>query len=201
MDLDEVRPGLWYWTAPHPSWGGATDWPEQVGCVCYGSGQSTVLIDPLLPRGEEDVFWAFVDDLALPVDVLLTAAWHRRDAKAVADRYGTIVWAHERARQWLDFPTRGDELPDGVHAFSPDGDREGQVAFYLPEHEALVVAEFFMGTAEGLRLCPSPTLHDLDAFHRSMRKLLELPIERVLVSHGPPVLGEGSRRIAAALDA
>jgi glyoxylase-like metal-dependent hydrolase (beta-lactamase superfamily II) len=201
MDLREIASGLWYWTAPHPDWGGATDWPEQVGCVCYRSSRTTVLIDPLLPRGEEDTFWSFVDDLGLPVEVLLTASWHQRDAKAVAERYDTTVWAHERARQWLDFPTRSHTLPDAVDAFTPDGDQEGQVAFHLPEHQALVVAEFFMGTGDGLRLCPSPTLSDVDAFHRSMRKLLDLPIERVLVAHGEPVLADGRRRIAEALPA
>jgi glyoxylase-like metal-dependent hydrolase (beta-lactamase superfamily II) len=201
MNIHEVAPGLWYWTAPHPDWRGATDWPEQVGCVCYRAPETAVLIDPLLPPGEEPEFWEFVDGLALPVAVLLTAAWHRRDAQAVAERYGTTVWVHERARQWLEIPTRSDPLPLGVEAFTPDGDQEGQVAFYLPGHETLVVAEFFMGTGDGLRLCPSPTLQDLDAFHRSMRKLLDLPIERVLVAHGEPVLTEGRRRIAEALDA
>jgi hypothetical protein len=199
VNLLEVAPGLWYWTAPHPAWGGATDWPEHVGCVCYRATDATVLIDPLLPPGEEGAFWDFVDRLRLPVEVLLTASWHRRDARTVAARYRTTVWAHERATQHLDFATRSDALPEGVEAFTPDGDREGQVAFYLREHETLVVAELFMGTDEGLRLCPSPTLRDLDAFNRSLRTLLDLPIERVLVAHGDPVLADGRRRIAEAL--
>ncbi len=63
------------------------------------------------------------------------------------------------------------------------------------------MAEFFIGTDEGLQLCPSPTLRDLEAFHRSMRTLLDLPIERVLVAHGEPVLTDGRRRIAEALAA
>jgi hypothetical protein len=201
VNIHEVAPGLWYWTAPHPEWRGATDWPEQVGCVCYRAPETAVLIDPLMPPGEESALWELVAGLGQRVDVLLTASWHRRDAQVLAERYGTTVWAHERARQGLDFPTRSDALPDGVEAFTPDADREGQVAFYLPEHEALVVAEFFMGTCDGLRLCPSPTLRDLNAFRRSMRTLLDIPIERVLVAHGAPVLTEGRRRIAEALDA
>jgi glyoxylase-like metal-dependent hydrolase (beta-lactamase superfamily II) len=199
VNIDEIAPGLWYWTAPHPAWDGAPEWPEQVGCVCYRARETAVLIDPLVARGEDAAFWHFVDGLALPVEVLLTASWHRRDAQTVAERCGTTVWAHERARDRLDFPTRSDSLPEGVEAFTPDGDRQGQVAFYLPEHEALVVAEFFMGTGDGLRLCPSPALRDLEAFHRSLRTLLDLPIERVLVAHGDPVLADGRRRIAEAL--
>jgi hypothetical protein len=34
----------------------------------------------------------------------------------------------------------------------------------------------------------------------SLRPLLELPVERVLVSHGEPVLQDGSQALAAALD-
>ena len=201
MNLRAVAPGLWYWTAPHPDWRGATAWPEEVGCVCYRAPGTIVLIDPLLPPGEEDAFWCFVDGLALPVAVLLTASWHQRDSRAIAERSDTIVWAHESAQPRLDFPTRSGTLPDGVEAFTPDGDAEGQVAFFLAEHETLVVAELFMGTGEGLRLCPSPAVDDLEAFRRSMRSLLDLPIERVLVAHGPPVLENGRRRIAEALGA
>jgi glyoxylase-like metal-dependent hydrolase (beta-lactamase superfamily II) len=172
-----------------------------VGCVCYRSPEATVLIDPLLPPREAETVFELVDGLGRPVEVLLTASWHRRDAHQIAARYGTTVWAHERARPHLEFPTRSDSLPAGVEAFTPDGDREGQVAFYLPEHAALVVAEFFMGTGDGLKLCPSPTVRDLDAFRRSMRKLLDLKIQRVLVAHGESVLADGRSRIAEALDA
>ena len=199
MDLREIVPGLWYWTAPHPSWAGARDWPEDVGCVCCATAGAAVVIDPLLPTGEEAELWALVDSLSLPVAVLLTASWHQRDARLVAERYGTTVWAHELAAPRLAFPTRSDALPEGIEAFVPDGDEEGQVAFYLRAYQALVVAEFFMGAGGGLKVCPSPSIHDLEAFYGSLRKLLELPIERVLVAHGEPVLVDGRRRIAEAL--
>jgi glyoxylase-like metal-dependent hydrolase (beta-lactamase superfamily II) len=201
MDLREIEPGLWYWTAPHPAWGGATDWPEDVGCVCVTTPATAVLIDPLLPRGEEPEFWAFVDGLEHPVVVLLTAPWHQRDAQAVAERYRTTVWAHMTAARRLAFPTRSDSLPEGVDAFVPDGVDEGQVAFYLRDYETLVVAELFMGAGGGLTVCPSPSTQDEAAFFASLRRLLDLPIERVLVAHGEPVVSGGRRRIAEALDA
>jgi hypothetical protein len=199
VNAREIAPGLWYWTAAHPAWHAACDWPTDVGCVCYRTPEATVLIDPLVPHEEEEAFWEFVDGLALPVKVLLTAPWHRRDAYRVAERCRTTVWAHALAARTVDFPTRSDELPAGIETFVPDGDAEGQVAFYLHEHAALVVAEFFVGTEDGLMLAPSPALHDVEAFHRSMRTLLDLPIERVLVAHGPPVLADGRSRIAEAL--
>ena len=193
MEITQIAPGLQYWTAPHPEWRGAKDWPEDVGCVYYEASDAIALIDPLLPEGEEDEFWAMIDAaiqrLGLPVAVLLTAPWHERSAPVVAERYRATVWVHESP----------DFLPAGVKAFVPAGSSEEQVAFFLRQHQALVVAEFFMGVNGGLRVCPSPALIDTDAFDESLRTLLDLPIDYVLVLHGEPVLHDGRRRIAEAL--
>jgi hypothetical protein len=193
MEITEIAPGLRYWTAPHPEWRGATDWPEDVGCVYYEASDAIVLIDPLLPKGEEGAFWAMLDAAiersALPVGVLLTAPWHERSAPVVAERYGATVWVRESP----------DVLPEGVEVFVPAGGSKEQVAFFLRPHQALVVAEFFMGADGGLRVCASPTLADKHAFDESLRALLDLPIDHVLVSHGEPVLHDGKRRIAEAL--
>jgi glyoxylase-like metal-dependent hydrolase (beta-lactamase superfamily II) len=201
--IREVRPGLGYWTAPHPQWKGATSWPEEVGCVYYEAADSLVLIDPLLPRGWETSFLETLDleveRLGQPVAVLLTAPWHARDAASVAERYGTVVWAHPDARERLRFESQSGPLPDGLESFSPGGVQEGDVAFYIRPHRALVVAEFFLGVDGGLQVLPSPALRDWAAFEASLRSLLDWPIEHVLVSHGEPVIGDGRQRIEDAL--
>jgi glyoxylase-like metal-dependent hydrolase (beta-lactamase superfamily II) len=193
MEIRQIAPGLRYWTAPHPEWRGATGWPEDVGCVYYEASDAIALIDPLLPEGEGDEFWAMLDAAiegsGRPVAVLLTAPWHERSAPVVAERYGAAVWVCASPKI----------LPAGVEVFVPAGSSEGQVAFFLRPHQALVVGEFFMGANGGLRVCPSPALFDKDAFDQSLRTLLNLPIEYVLVSHGEPVLQDGGRRIAEAL--
>jgi glyoxylase-like metal-dependent hydrolase (beta-lactamase superfamily II) len=203
MNLNQIAPGLYYWTAPHPDWNGATDWPENVGCVFYESPNAAVVIDPLLPRGEEDQFWTALDALVARHDsavaVLLTAPWHQRSASLVAERYGSVVWAHEAGHSRLTCPARSGPLPEGVELFVPDGDAEGQVAFYLRLPRALVVAEFFSGMEGGLKVLTSPAQRNLRRFNDSLRQLLELPIDHVLVAHGEPVLNEGRRRIAEAL--
>jgi glyoxylase-like metal-dependent hydrolase (beta-lactamase superfamily II) len=132
------------------------------------------------------------------VAVLLTAPWHQRSAAVVAERYGASVWAHEDAEDQLSFVVHSGSLPAGVEAFEPGGMSEGQVAFFIRPHGALVVAEFFMGADGGLRVCPSPNV-DRDAFDASLRRLLDLPIEHVLVSHGEPVLHDGRAKIQEAL--
>jgi hypothetical protein len=168
MDVLGIAPGLKYWTAPHPSWNGAADWPEDVGWVYFEAPEAVVLIDPLVPRSGEDEFWQTLDRcierVGLPVAVLLTAPWHERSAPAVAARYGTVVWAHEAGRGRLSCSSHSGPLPTGVELFVPGGLDDGQVAFFLRSHGALVVAEFFMGVEGGLRVCPSPALRERKAF-------------------------------------
>ncbi len=66
----------------------------------------------------------------------------------------------------------------------------------------LVVADLFLGTGDGLLVtpAPAPATIDLGAFLDSLAELARLPIDGVLVSHGPPVLSRGSEAISAALE-
>jgi glyoxylase-like metal-dependent hydrolase (beta-lactamase superfamily II) len=132
--------------------------------------------------------------------VLLTAPWHQRSAAAVAERYEVVVWAHETARPRLSFATRSGPLPEGVELFVPGGTAgEGRVAFYLRPPRALVVAELFLGVDGRLEVLPSPAERDPQAFRESLRALLDLPIDHVLVAHGEPALHDGQERISGAL--
>lgn len=203
MELCEIRPGLRYWKAPHPQWHGARDWPEHVTCVYYEAPDALALIDPLLPRDHEESFFTFFDRelerLDRPVAVLLAAPWHQRNAASLAQRYDTIVWVHPDAQARLPFETQSGALPGGIETFSPGGVREGEVAFYIRPHRALVVAELFIGTEDGLRVCVSPALQARAEFETSLQRLHTWPIDHVLVSHGDLVIDEGNRRIDDAL--
>lgn len=192
-----VTPRVTYWTAPHPAWSPNPEWPEDVGCVLYCSESATVLIDPLT-RGD----WAWLDDLvaaaAQPVTVALTCPWHERDAPEAIRRYEAAVWGSPPSLARLGVE-RAAPLPDGLDVVALDGVDEGQVAFFLPEERTLVVAEIFLGLADGLLLSPSPATHDLDGFRASVARVLELDVERVLPGHGPPVLSDGRAAIERSL--
>ena len=190
MDFHEVAPGLRYWLAPHPAWRPGNDWPEDVLCAYYEAPDALVLIDPLVPRGEEAEFWQALDQdveqLGRPVRVLLTAPWHRRDTDVVMRRYGAQA--------------SDGRLPAGVEVFRAGPRAEEQVAYFIRPHRTLVVAEFFQGTSAGLRVAPSPSDPHPDELSNTLRALLDLPIERVLVAHGEPVLSEGVARMREALE-
>jgi glyoxylase-like metal-dependent hydrolase (beta-lactamase superfamily II) len=199
----EVTPRLVYWTAPHPRWRPNPGWPEDVGCVLYRGKDELVLVDPLVRDDLDADAWTWLDaevGRAESVVIVLTAPWHLRSAPAAAERYNAPVWAAAAGRARAgDLPWR-DELPAEVEAFTPAGRDEGQVAFWLPGEQALVVAEFFAGRDGGLELDVSPAETDVRAFADSLEELRRLPVEHVLVAHGKPVIGGGSKAIAAAVD-
>lgn len=195
---------LVYWTEPHPNWRPNADWPEEVGSVMYDARDALVMIDPLVREDLSPTAWQWLDkaveEAGGDIAVLLTAPWHERSTRTIVDRYAAAVWIDPVGRQRIsDLPKLGT-VPATIEVFAPRGVNEGQVAFYLKEERALVVAEFFLGTPTGLRLCPSPATEDINEFAESMNELRRLPIVRVLVAHGSPVLDAGADAIAAALD-
>jgi glyoxylase-like metal-dependent hydrolase (beta-lactamase superfamily II) len=201
----ELEPGLRYWYAPHPAWRPDENWPEGVLCAYYESPDALVLIDPLVPRGEEDEFWtgldADVERLGRPVHVLLTSPWHDRDTTLVVERYGAPVWAHPEAL-WKDDPvlTTTDQVPAGIEALLPDGNEEGQASFFIREHRTLVTGDMFSGTGGVFHVYVSPDEPNPEAYLAWLPRLLELPIERVLIAHGEPVLENGLAEIRKALE-
>src|SRR5215475_14967580 len=86
MDVQELRPGLWRWTARHPEWD-----EREVSSAYVETADAVVLVDPLVPRGEEERFFAALDHdierLGSPVAIVLTNPWHRRSADEIAQRY------------------------------------------------------------------------------------------------------------------
>ena len=80
--------------------------------------------------------------------------------------------------------------------------------FWLPGAAALIAGDRLLGEYDGrqtggLRLCPESWLDG--ATHKALRKslqpLLGLRIERILVSHGDPVLSGAKDALAALIGA
>lgn len=210
MEVQELAPGLWRWTAPHPDWehdpepGSPADWPREVGCVYYEAPDAIVLIDPLVPVERATFLEALdrdVDRLGLPVAILLTVSWHERSAGELAERYGAEVWSGGTT---TDVVTKtfapGGVLPGGLVGI--DAQRANETLYWLPEQRALVPGDVIVGDEDGgLHLCPESWLRDTTQaeFRLVLGGLLELPVELVLVSHGEPVLEGGHTALAAAL--
>ena len=125
----------------------------------------------------------------------------------MVERYRARVWAPARGRAAIerragtvtDAFRPDDELPGGIRPLRTA--RAAEVVYWLPEHRALVPGDVLVGDGEGgIRMCPAswlPEKVDHAKLAESLRPLLDLPVERVLLSHGEPVLAErasGPRR-------
>ena len=190
--LQPIAPGLSRWSAPHPAWeAGAEpesveDWPERVGCAVFEASERVVFIDALVPPAEE-ALWAELDALVngRPVSVLTTIRWHGRSRDALVERYGA-----------------SQKTPPGVEPFEVRGAKE--TMYWLPGPAALVPGDRLVGTPDGgVRMCPLSWFQNLglglDDLRESLRPLLGLAVEHVLVSHGEPVLGGGREALRRAL--
>jgi hypothetical protein len=182
------------WTAWHE------EWEEDVGSIAVETSDGLVFIDPLDPPA----------DLGAPDHVLVTVFWHGRGSSGLGTKH---VWASGPAVKPL--AGRGiavtdrigeAQLPGGIEAFPTA--RRGEVVYWLPEYRALAVGDVLLGagakpraTGEPLRLCPERWLgkKSHDDLKESLRPLLELPVEQVLVSHGEPVLEGGRAALAGVL--
>ena len=209
MDVARIAPGLWRWTGYHE------EWKENVGCVYYETPDGVVLIDPLVPPEDTDRFWRSLDrdvrKAGGPVHVLVSVFWHTRSAAAMVDRYSARVWAPTRGRGAIerragvvtDAYKLGDPLPDGVVALGTA--RAAEVVFWIPEHRTLVPGDVLLGAEKGgIRVCPKSWLPEkvtIEALVASLEPILDLPVERVLLSHGEPVLSGGKRKLRQALEA
>jgi hypothetical protein len=194
----EIVPGLARWTAPHPDWspqaapGSSADWERDVGSVLYEMPDALALIDPLLPSEDRSEFLRWLDGRieGRPVSILTTIRWHRRDRDELAERYRSTS-----ARAW-------NAVPPGVTQRPLRG--AGETMFWLPGVAALVPGDRLIGApGGGLQVCPESWLDqvsvDRAGLARLLRSLVELPIERVLVSHGEPVLRDGRAALARAI--
>ncbi len=188
MRVQEIATGLWRWTGLHPAWtpgeGGPDGWAQEVGSYYYEAPEAIVLFDPLVPMEDRDRFFAALDrDVARagrPVRVLVTVEDHRRSAAELAERYDAEIGSP----------------PEGVEVAA---EPFGEVVYWIPEHGALVVGDVLLGRDGGLWV-PEPWMNERYGEGLALlRPLLELPVERILVTHGEPVLEDGLQALARAL--
>lgn len=195
MQVRELATGLWSWTGLHPGWtpadAGPEGWDQEVGCYFYEAPDAVCLFDPLVPMEDRDRFFAALDRdverVGQRVRILVTVDAHRRSSAELAERYGVTAPL---------LPPERPELPVGVEIVAEAAD---EFVFWLPEHRALVAGDVIIGRAHGLEV-PRAWLEDrYEAALTELQPLLDLPVDRVLVTHGEPVLEDGHEALDRAL--
>lgn len=187
--MDELRQGIWRWEARHPIWtandGGPDGWGPEVASYAIDTGEHLLLIDPLAVP-------ATVDELAPGREraIVLTCPWHERDARTAAEHLGAPIFVPPPDEGDND-PTpgtvfaAGDRLPVGVEAFL--GIEPNDLVLWIESRRALVLGDTLVDRGDGLEI-PVTWLRDVTLAEvlATLRPLLDLPVEIVLPTHGPP---------------
>jgi glyoxylase-like metal-dependent hydrolase (beta-lactamase superfamily II) len=189
-EVRDIAPGLWIWRVEHPSWGPDADWEPLVTSTCVASGSEIAVLDPLAPS--EDVaaeVWERLDAQPPTLAVVLKPD-HVRDVDQFVRRFEarpfgpSLFWPDDIPESQLEPIEAGTELPGGVVALY-DGRGRNETPLWLPEQRTIVFADALTAPGGELRVWATPW-HEERALP-ALRALLELPFERVIVSHGEPV--------------
>lgn len=185
MHDKELAPGLRVWTATHPSWRPGRSWDADVWCTYAETEEATLLVDPLVPSKDPAVLRRLdkrVERREQPVRILLTASQHRRSADDLARRYDSQIWDGE------------GPLPADVRTFAVEHPKPVERPLWLEPHRALVFGDALTVVAGQLRVW-SDLRWDEQGWYESrllpsLEPMCELPVEHVLVGHGPPSPGQ-----------
>jgi glyoxylase-like metal-dependent hydrolase (beta-lactamase superfamily II) len=212
---ERLATGLWRWTARHPEWHPG-EFGAEVGSYALATDGDLLLIDPLLPADDERPVLDLLDGLGgdRAVNVLITIGYHVRSAEQLCERYGGRVYGPRTCESRLREPALLTELtpdapgPAGVRAFPIGRPRRTERPLWLPSHAALAFGDAIVTTPEGdLRVWVQDPVDDKrlrwysERFAPTLEPLLELPAERVLVTHGEPVLKDGTKTLREAVAA
>ena len=218
--MDEIAPGIWRWTGRHPEWHTQIEWGHEVASFAL-VGNGLVLVDPLLPatiapaRAGLDRAIERLAREASRLDIMITIPYHTRSAEELFLRYRsalpTAIWGHRAVTKRFKDPSTalrkiepGDRVGEDATALAIGNPRRYEMPLYFPGHRALAFGDAVISYKGVLRIWQeSPTDPDWheQVFVPTLRPLLDLDVERVLVTHGPPVLHDGRQALADAMTA
>ncbi|MFZ1994187.1 MAG: hypothetical protein WAU75_08765 [Solirubrobacteraceae bacterium] len=188
-EVRDIAPGLWLWTRDHPDWTPDSDFDGPVTSTCVEAGGEVVVLDPVAPEPDAVETWARLD-AAPPTVVVIVKPDHVRDVDLFVRRYGARAFG-----PWLFHPgdvprseitaiESGSAVPGGLVALY-DGRGRNETPIWIAEHRTLVFADALTAPHGELLVWDCPALQERAL--PALRALLELPFERVIVSHGDPV--------------
>jgi glyoxylase-like metal-dependent hydrolase (beta-lactamase superfamily II) len=189
VDIRDVAPGLWVWAAPHPRWRGGEAWEGPPWSTCVESRGEVLVLDALAPEPDDPALWDRLDARPPTVAVVLKPD-HVRHVDAFVERYRTrafgpwLYFGGQAPKTELEPLQPGDELPGGLVALYEARFRM-ETPLWLPEQRMIVFADALTAPEGELRVWHTP-YHEQRVVP-ALREMLELPFERVIVSHGEPV--------------
>jgi glyoxylase-like metal-dependent hydrolase (beta-lactamase superfamily II) len=211
--VDELVPRLWHWTRRHPEWH-PEGFGSVVGSYALIDDAGLVLVDPLVDGEDDPALGEIESKAAGEIRILITMGYHVRSAELIWKRLGakrTTIYGHRTCASRLEDASGftalegGETLAGGVRAHSFGSPRRAELPFQLPSHRALAFGDVVVETGAGaLRIWAQNSAKQPwwdQRFIPTLLPLARLGVERVLVTHGTPVLKDGSAALDAAFAA
>jgi hypothetical protein len=213
---ERLADGLWRWTARHPEWHPG-DFGSEVASFAVAANGDLLLIDPLLPPESLAVLDLIDGLLGKRLAILISIPYHVRSSEELWRRYrdqtDCTIWGHAACAKRLGDRAGfreielGVPLPTGVSAHAIGRPRRQETPLYLPSQRALAFGDAVAEVDSKLRVWSTGKVDDRRArwyrerFNPTLEPLLELEFDRVLVTHGQPVMADGRAELRAALAA
>jgi hypothetical protein len=211
---EKLAPNLWRWTARHPEWHPG-EFGSEVASFALRTGDDTILIDPLLPPDEKPALDLIESILGDRLSILITIPYHVRSSEEIWRRFRrqakTSIHGHPACASRLDDTSglreieSGVELVAGITAHHIGKPRRHETPLHIPSHKALAFGDAVAAVDGRLVVWATARVDKkIERFHRerfnpTLEPLLELDFDRVLVTHGEPVMTDGPKKLASAL--
>ena len=186
FEIRDIAPGLWIWRAEHHHWKAGDDWQPIVTSTYVEAGDERYVIDSLVPASPAPDLWKRLDSHPPTIAVVLMAD-HVRDIDEIVRRYpktkpmGPLLFFPDDVPKTSLKPIRADAvLPGGVVALH-DGRGRLETPLWLPEQRVIVFGDALTERGGELRVWDSPS-HERRELP-ALREMLQLPFERVIISH------------------
>ena len=186
VGIRDLAPGLWIWRARHPFWKAGDDWQQVVTSTFVESGGERLVLDPLAPTLDTIGLWERLDQHP-PTAAVVLMPDHVRDIDLFARRYGArpfgpmFFFPDDLPKTKLEPIIADSTLPGGLIALY-DGRGRLETPMWLPEHRVIVFGDALTERGGQLRVWDCRAGHEKRELP-ALRAMLELPFERVIISH------------------
>jgi hypothetical protein len=212
--MEKLMTGLWRWTARHPEWHPGEFGAEVASFAAKADDGTLLLIDPLLPEQDPNAVLDLLDNQAGErVAILISVPYHVRSSEELRKRYDATIHGHKAAAKRLSSKSGfheidpGATLPGGVTAYTIGKPRRHEMPLHVPSHDALVFGDAVVEVDGAVRVWASDKVDAKarrfyrERFNPTLEPLLEVSFDRVLVTHGRPLMDGGKRALREALAA
>ena len=186
MGIRDLVPGLWIWRARHPFWRSGDDWQTVVTSTFVESNEGRLVLDPLAPVLDNIGLWERLGKNP-PTAALVTMPDHVRDIDLFVRRYNVRAYGpmfffpDDIPNSKLEPIIADSVLPGGLVALY-DGRGRLETPLWLPKHRVIVFGDALTERDGELRVWDSRAGHEKRELP-ALRAMLDLPFERVIISH------------------